>query len=77
MQSLYFIYLGIGTYDYILEKRELSELKEKLQTGEIDKSKYNELKKQMIEKRKIDLNDRRKSRIIYKKLKADMVNTYK
>ena len=35
-QTLYFQYLGIGTYDYILEKRQLTKLKEKVKNKEIN-----------------------------------------
>ena len=40
IQNVYFMYLGIGTYDYILEQRENSELKRKLNNKEITKEQY-------------------------------------
>ena len=40
LQQLYFLIIGIGTYDHILEIRQISEIKENLSLDYISKDEY-------------------------------------
>jgi len=64
--QLYFIHLGIGTYDHILERRQIDEINENLKMDYISKEEYEKKKREILDQRKIDLNDRNQSRVIQK-----------
>lgn len=60
----YLYCIGIGTYDLIVENRELKQLKLKLKLGDLSKETYQEECKKIRDKRGIAINERKKSRVI-------------